>query len=364
LFYVDRLSRIPENAEKDIDVLFYGSFNERRSAVLDGLRARGLRVEAVFGVFGADLDALIARAKVIINIHFYENGHIEIIRLFDLFANSCAVVSESNLGEPIDADLANALVLVPYDQLVDATEALVRDADRRSRVAAAGFRAFTQRTPKEMLSQLLADSEAPVSQRLTVYCVAHKRYEKIPVLLHSLMCQTFQDFRLVVIHDGEDVKMRSMLERFQGTYSDRFSFFFTDKHYGDYGHSLRSLAIEQCDSKFIMLTNDENYYVPSFLENMFRKIESEDLDLVMCDMVHSHDRPGGRPQGSYNAFVTAPRTNDVDIGCFIVKTDLAKAVGFRDKSFGGDGVFIDDIMNNNLRTVRWGKVDKILFVHN
>ena len=72
LFYVDRLSRIPDRAEKDIDVLFYGSFNSRRSAVLDGLRARGPRVEAVYHVFGADLDALIARAKVVINIHYYD----------------------------------------------------------------------------------------------------------------------------------------------------------------------------------------------------------------------------------------------------------------------------------------------------
>jgi SAM-dependent methyltransferase len=162
LFYVNRLSRIPQTIEKDIDVLFYGSFNSRRSAVLDDLRARGLRVEAVFRVFGADLDALIARAKVVINIHFYDNGHLELIRLFDLLANGCVVVSELNPGEAIDADIANALVFAPYDRLVDAAEALVRDPDRRREAAAAGFRMFARRTAKEILPQLLAESEAPV----------------------------------------------------------------------------------------------------------------------------------------------------------------------------------------------------------
>jgi hypothetical protein len=112
-----------------------------------------------------------------------------------------------------------------------------------------------------------------------------------------------------------------------------------------------------------MSTNDDNYYVPVFLEEMFRKADSEALDLVLCDMVHSHNHPGNRPQDSYNAFTTEPRTNSVDIGCFIVKTELAKAVGFRDKSFAGDGTFVDDIMSSD-PPVKWGKIDKILFVHN
>lgn len=162
LFYVGGLSRISHLAEKDIDVLFYGSFNPRRQAVLDGLHARGLRVEAVFEVFGADLDALIARAKVVINIHFYDNGHLEVIRLFDLLANRCAVVSELNAGEAIDSDLVEAMVVVPYDHLIDATEALVRDAGRRCTIAVDGFETFSRRTPNELLPQLLAAGEGPM----------------------------------------------------------------------------------------------------------------------------------------------------------------------------------------------------------
>jgi hypothetical protein len=162
LFYVDRLSRIREAIEKDIDVLFFGSFNPRRSAVLGELRARGLRVEAVFGVFGHDLDALIARSQVIINIHFYDNGHLELIRLFDLLANGCAVVSEFNPGEFLDDDLAQALVLAPYDGLAEATEALVRDTSRCRELASIGFHTFVRRSAKDILPQLLAESDTPV----------------------------------------------------------------------------------------------------------------------------------------------------------------------------------------------------------
>jgi glycosyltransferase involved in cell wall biosynthesis len=200
--------------------------------------------------------------------------------------------------------------------------------------------------------------------RLAIYCVAYKRYDKIPVLVHSLMCQSYRDFRLVVVHDGEDVQMRGILEGFKASYLDRFDFSFTESRRNDFGHSLRAMAIDQCDSEFILLTNDDNYYVPSFLERMFNKIGSEDLDLVLCDMVHSHERPGGRLQDNYTAFFTKPQKYDVDIGCFIVKSDLAKVVGFRDKTSAGDGTFVNDIMKNGGRTVKWGKVNKILFVHN
>ncbi|WP_050596365.1 glycosyltransferase family 1 protein [Mesorhizobium sp. WSM1293] len=160
LFYVRSLSRILDENE-DIDVLFYGSFNDRRSKVLDEMRARGLRVEAVYSVFGDQLDRLIARSKVILNLHFYDSGQFEIIRVFDLLANKRTVVSEVNSGELVDADLASAFVAANYENLVDVTEALVKDPDRRHKVAAAGFEAFRQRSAKKILPEALAWSDSP-----------------------------------------------------------------------------------------------------------------------------------------------------------------------------------------------------------
>ncbi|TPI63537.1 hypothetical protein FJ417_04390 [Mesorhizobium sp. B3-1-7] len=160
MFYVDGLARIGD-AEQDIDVLFYGSFNERRSAIIDEMRARGLRVEALFNVFAGQLDQFIARSKVIINIHFYGSGQLEIIRVFDLLANGRAVVSEINPGELVDADLTDAFVAASYENLVAAAEALVHDTDRRHKVATAGFEAFSRRRATNILPEALAWSDLP-----------------------------------------------------------------------------------------------------------------------------------------------------------------------------------------------------------
>src|ERR1700677_226547 len=79
--YVTQLSRIPDTSVQDIDVLFYGSINERRSNAISAIQARGLNAQAVFGVYGAARDALIARAKVVLNLHYYDTSIFELVRV-------------------------------------------------------------------------------------------------------------------------------------------------------------------------------------------------------------------------------------------------------------------------------------------
>jgi hypothetical protein len=53
LGFVPELARIDKAPVEDIDVLFYGSYNPRRVAVLDELRNSGLNVHHAYGVYGA-----------------------------------------------------------------------------------------------------------------------------------------------------------------------------------------------------------------------------------------------------------------------------------------------------------------------
>jgi hypothetical protein len=92
--YVPELKRITPACE-DIDVLFYGTRNDRRDAVLNKLYARGLRVESLFSVYGPDRDAWIARSKIVLNMHHYEAQVFEIVRV------SCQLeVGAVNINSP------------------------------------------------------------------------------------------------------------------------------------------------------------------------------------------------------------------------------------------------------------------------
>lgn len=129
--YHEGLRRIPKIEKQDIDVLFYGSLGPRRQLVLDQLRLCGLQVESVFGVYGSERDALISRAKVVINIHHYSAKIFEIVRVFYLMTNAKAVVSECGLDTAMDAIYLPGINTVAYEGLVGACEALVRDDQMR-----------------------------------------------------------------------------------------------------------------------------------------------------------------------------------------------------------------------------------------
>lgn len=154
--YVRELTRIG-HVPGDIDVLFYGSINERRLAVLHELAARGLRVEALFGVYGADRDAWIARSKIVINMHHYEAQVFEIVRVSYLLANRRVVVSERGAYPTEECDLESAVAFATYDELVDRCVELVRDEPARRELGTRGYQAFSARSQADILRSVLPE---------------------------------------------------------------------------------------------------------------------------------------------------------------------------------------------------------------
>jgi hypothetical protein len=113
--YHPSLEMIQKGVPKDIDILFFGSMAERRKKILDTLSKSGANVKTLFGVYGKDRDALISRARIVINIHYYSAKIFEAIRTSYLFNNACCVVSESSEQYPYPKVAAT---LVNYDSLV------------------------------------------------------------------------------------------------------------------------------------------------------------------------------------------------------------------------------------------------------
>ncbi len=155
--YVPQLTRIKPCPE-DIDVLFYGSPDERREAVLDKLRARGLHVKSLFGVYGADRDAWIGRSKVVINMHvgYYKAQVFEIARVSYLLANKRAVVSERGVHPAEDSDLECGIAFAEYDELVDRCVDLLEDDEARRALGERGYQAFSARSQAAILRRALS----------------------------------------------------------------------------------------------------------------------------------------------------------------------------------------------------------------
>lgn len=79
-----------------VDVLFYGDTNcERRRNYLEQLGQR-FNVHVASGVFGDELTRLIKNAKVVINLHYYENALLETTRIYEVLSLGTPIVSEES----------------------------------------------------------------------------------------------------------------------------------------------------------------------------------------------------------------------------------------------------------------------------
>ena len=152
--YHPDLTRGWPEVEKDVDVLFVGSENERRTQVLNGLRLKGLRVESLFGVYGRDRDQWFNRAKIVLNMHYYDAKVFEVVRCSYLLANSVFVVSET--GDPEgEQPFADSILLCPYEELVDACVRALAEPEICRERAERGLRIMEGRRIERFLKEAL-----------------------------------------------------------------------------------------------------------------------------------------------------------------------------------------------------------------
>lgn len=152
--YVPELTRI-KPAPCDIDILWYGSLNERRSQILQKLHDMGYNVKALFGVYGEQRDAYIARSRIVLNIHFYESKVIEIGRIYYLLANRRFVISEKGNDQELEEQIRDGLVLTDYDNLVEECVKYLKEDSSRQKIAEKGFTIISSFSQVQFLNDVL-----------------------------------------------------------------------------------------------------------------------------------------------------------------------------------------------------------------
>jgi hypothetical protein len=200
--------------------------------------------------------------------------------------------------------------------------------------------------------------------QIGVVCVAYRRPGPLSVLVQCFLNQSATNWKLEIIHDGPDADVERAVRPYLLEHADRVSLTFSEQRHDDFGHSLRGQALARIESDYVLLTNDDNYYVPCFVEAINHVIAEVDPDVVIYDMIHSHNRPGGRPLPPYSFFETAYSRRNIDIGAAVVRTSLAKAAGFRDKTHDGDATYFEDVARAKGGQLKVCKLPQVLFVHN
>ncbi len=156
LHHHEGLCTIPR-ATEDIDVLFYGSMNPRRKAVLAQLA--DLRTAVLCNVFGEERDRVIARSRIVLNIHFYEAQVMEQARVSYLLNNGRFVLSETSKNNPY----AGMLPAISYPELADACRHYLAHPAEREHAARDAHDAFRARPMVEALQKVLGPTFLPAA---------------------------------------------------------------------------------------------------------------------------------------------------------------------------------------------------------
>lgn len=126
---------LADSVPETVDVLFYGDINnDRRRAYVAELK-KHFSVKIINNLFGDALYAEMSKAKVIVNIHYYEGALLETTRIYECLSQNKIIVSE----ESADMDEHSALLpLVDFvsindiDEMVERVRHWVNDDVRRS----------------------------------------------------------------------------------------------------------------------------------------------------------------------------------------------------------------------------------------
>jgi hypothetical protein len=162
--YAPVLTRIPQAATQDLDVLIYGTTGANRLQALHELSHAGLTVLFVSGLYGEARDNLISRSKIVLNINLYDFAQIfEVVRVSYLFANSKAVVATRDPQTFVEADIGSGVLFTTLAHLVEDCRHLVEHDDARRALEAKGFDVITQRDIRTILRAALTARQESAS---------------------------------------------------------------------------------------------------------------------------------------------------------------------------------------------------------
>jgi glycosyltransferase involved in cell wall biosynthesis len=183
----------------------------------------------------------------------------------------------------------------------------------------------------------------------------YNRPDKLMVILSSLKAQTINQWKVHVVADAIYEGYQEVKDYFKN--DDRFKFSELNGPHKDWGHTARNYGLEHLEEEWVIMSGDDNYYVPVFVETFLESIKfRKDVNFVHCNLVHNWIR------NDYIALVSVPRVNRIDIGNFMSKSEFAKQLRLDVTKANADGLFVEEYINKFKGNII--HIEKFLYVHN
>jgi hypothetical protein len=178
-------------------------------------------------------------------------------------------------------------------------------------------------------------------------------------LLQSIICQTYSNWEVILIHDGVDLSHKSNLKEYLN--DPRFFYTSTSERYGYWGHKSRIIGTTLSLGDWIIHSNDD-YFVPILLEEIVNIISlNSEVNFIYWDMIlgkykneHSHNKK------DYGHFIPKIQHSYMDWGQFTTKKEIISKYYIQYEEAAADGTLIENMKHELIPAY----IDKVLFVHN
>jgi glycosyltransferase involved in cell wall biosynthesis len=193
---------------------------------------------------------------------------------------------------------------------------------------------------------------------IDIIAVTYGHKEILKCFINSIKSQTDNKWRLYIIHDGINKDLESELTSEGYLTKDKIDFIQFPSRTGNYGHVLRNWGLTNLvKNDYVLITNGDNYYTP----NMVELVLKQGGDFIYFDCVHSHNTPKNTNKSDYGHMISKLERGQIDMGSVVIKTNLAKSVGFNHIDFAADWHYFNEVLQKKPKI---SKIDKILLVHN
>lgn len=184
----------------------------------------------------------------------------------------------------------------------------------------------------------------------------YNRPKELRTCLSSLFAQNNPNFTVHVVADAPYQGFKEVMDVFRHEPNLKVSVL--NGPHKDWGHTARNYGLDKAEEEWIVMSGDDNYYTPVFVDNFLRATQMDrNVGFVYCDMVHNWVNE------EYLHLESKPMTGKIDIGNFMVKRNLIGSIRLDPRHATSDGKFVESYLDEN-QTIKRIKIKKILYVHN
>jgi len=193
---------------------------------------------------------------------------------------------------------------------------------------------------------LAASGRSPRAEPL-VSLVVRLKYapDRMAAFMLAIQRQRYDNWEVVFVTDGPNPQARAAVDAARDA---RIRLLETGEALGRWGHPHRQAGIEASRGELVGLSNDDNYYVPGYFEQMVNAIEAEGADLALCAMLHSY-------------WGWKPIEPGHDLGSWLARRELLSKTPWQGDHFFYDAEYLAQLKRNARKIAL---IDRPLFIHN